>query len=796
MRPLFILMTLLLCYRVQGQRFELRQNLPLPDSIQSTFIDVADFDNDGLLDVIMLASGDNDSDYLLFIKGDTVNVPAIVTNTIAIGDFVSYALRDYDSDNDVDIILFGTPTRLLRNSGSFLFVTEEIDLPSFTKSIFTDLNNDGRNELIGSTELEGDLSLIILKENQTNIWEAIGDTLRLDVSSIDAIDANHDGVIDIFVSGRYDPDSVFTGFLINNGDYTFTSTKGNDWLGTSSSGDLNGDGFFDISFAGIDNTGNYINRLLLSKHGTYLVKDSILQFSNARTFIADFDSDGLSDIQIIGKNSSDENLNLIQTNGAYDTLIVENVIEQRFADIDRDGDLDVVQLLQSTSLEIAILYNNADINQGPVASPRGWGIPIFDRFFLYWDAATDDHTVSASITYDVTLEGSGALQMGEFDLLNERRLKVSHGNAGTQNFKLFNNLSSMPVSFAIQAIDNSFTTFLNDGGLCIGSGASICSEIETEKLQACTNERVMLSSPPQSIWFSFAEGFLGYRDGYEFLAQESDTLFYFDPTAVGCAALKIFVLEIVNTTKKEYYTRYACENETIKFGVETGWESVAWNSLLRGDLGSQDSINYLVTTADSLFVTVQNDLGCAISRRTAIRISKPVLSVTEDEFIILKGQEVQLNVSGGIRWQWIPEDRLSDASIPNPLASPIVTTNYIVTGYDSLDCSAQASIKIVVEDTGFVPSLFTPNGDGKNDALKIYGLSTTSSFTFSIHNRDGRLMYEANNVQQVTQQGWDGTRNGLQQPPGVYFWKVTGSMASGEKVRLNGKTEGSIVLVR
>jgi gliding motility-associated-like protein len=772
------------------------QNLPLPDSIQSTLVDVADFDNDGLLDMIMLASTADDLQYVLFVKGDTINTPGIIANTIAVDEFVSYKLRDYDNDNDIDIILFGSPTRLLRNSGSFLFVTEELDLPPFTKSIFTDLNNDGSNELIGCAEVEDDLRLIFLKESQSNTWEAIGDTLKLDVSSIDAFDANNDGIKDIFVSGRYDLDSVFTGFLINNGDYKFILTSGKEWVGTSSSGDLNADGFFDISFSGIDNNGNHINRLLLSKNGAYVVKDSILQLSSARTFLADFDSDGLTDIQIIGKNNLNENLNLIQTNGAYDTLLVENIIEQRFADIDRDGDLDVIQLRQSASLELLILRNNAANNEGPLPPSRGWGIPIFDRFFLYWDVAADDHTAASSLTYDVTLEGLGALQMGEFDLLNERRLKVSHGNSGTQNFKLYNNLSSAPVSFAIQAIDNSFTSLLRDNGLCIGSGAAICSDIATENLQACTNEQVILSSPPKSLWFSFAQGFLGFKDGHEFLAQERDTLFYFDPTAIGCAALKIFVLEIVNTTKKEFYTRYACENQTIKFGVETDWESVTWSSLLRGGLGSQDSIDYVVTAPDSLFVTVQNNLGCAISRRTAIRLSKPVLSVTEDEFIILKGQDVQLSVSGGLRWQWIPEDRLSDASISNPLASPIVTTNYIVTGYDSLDCSAQASIKILVEDTGFVPSLFTPNGDGKNDALKIYGLSTVPSFTFSIHNREGKLMYEASNVQQVTQQGWDGTRNGLQQPPGVYFWKVTGSMASGEKVRLNGKTEGSIVLVR
>lgn len=796
MRTLVILIALLACFRVHGQRFEVAQTLPLPDSLKSAEIGHADFDNDGLLDIIISASTVENLHYILFVKGDTVDTPAILANALSVNDFVSYALVDYDDDNDIDIILFGSPTRLLRNSGSFLFSDEEIDLPAFTKSIFTDLNNDGIKELVGNATLAGESKLIFLSKVVNDTWEGISDTLTLACQVVDAWDANQDGIIDIFVSGRFSLDSVFTGFLMNDGAYKFENTNGKEWLGTISSGDLNGDGLFDVSFSGIDNEGNHINRLLLSKNGTYAVKDSVLQLLDSHTFVADFDSDGVSDIQILGKNELDETLNLIQTGETYDTLSAINIVEQRFADIDRDGDLDVIQLIQSDSLEIVTFRNNANTNEGPLPSSKGLGIAVFNRFFLYWDKAVDDHTNSASLTYDVTLQGSGVLQMGEFDLLNERRLKVSHGNVGTQNFKLYNNLTSIPASFAIQAIDNSFTTFSGTNGLCLGYGPLICSEIETETLQVCTNEQVSLTSPPQSLWFSFAEGFLGIKDGYDFIAEEADTLFYFDPTAPGCASLKIFVIEINNTTKKEYYTRYACKDETIKFGVENGWESVTWSSLLKGDLGSQDSIDYLVTATDSLFVTIQNDKGCAISRRTAIRLSKPVLAVDNEEFIILKGQDVQLNVSGAERWLWIPADRLTDATIPNPIASPIVTTTYIVTGYDSLGCSAQASIKITVEETGFVPSLFTPNNDGKNDELKLYGLTSIPSFKFSIYNREGNLVYEVSNPVEATQFGWDGTRNGIKQPAGVYFWKVSGSMASGEVVRLNGKTEGSIVLVR
>jgi hypothetical protein len=44
--------------------------------------------------------------------------------------------------------------------------------------------------------------------------------------------------------------------------------------------------------------------------------------------------------------------------------------------------------------------------------------------------------------------------------------------------------------------------------------------------------------------------------------------------------------------------------------------------------------------------------------------------------------------------------------------------------------------------------------------------------------------------------GWDGTVRGVQQPGGIYYWKVNGETSSGGKLMLNGKSSGSIVLIR
>ena len=161
----------------------------------------------------------------------------------------------------------------------------------------------------------------------------------------------------------------------------------------------------------------------------------------------------------------------------------------------------------------------------------------------------------------------------------------------------------------------------------------------------------------------------------------------------------------------------------------------------------------------------------------------------------MKGGEVQLQAEGAERYTWTPSTGLNQNNISNPIASPLSSTQYTVTGYDTINCSRQAVVVVTVEDTAFVPNLFSPNSDGQNDQLRIYGLVSAQRFTFSIYDRDGALVYRTSDVSEAVQAGWDGTKNGAEQPPGVYFWKVKGEVSSGQLL-LNGKDSGSIVLIR
>ncbi len=79
-------------------------------------------------------------------------------------------------------------------------------------------------------------------------------------------------------------------------------------------------------------------------------------------------------------------------------------------------------------------------------------------------------------------------------------------------------------------------------------------------------------------------------------------------------------------------------------------------------------------------------------------------------------------------------------------------------------------------DEVFIPNSFTPNGDGKNEFFKAYGMAITG-INMKIFNQWGEQLYEGSDVTT----GWDGKQKGKLQPMGVYFYVI--------KIRLTNGTE-------
>ncbi|MBP8192061.1 MAG: PKD domain-containing protein [Chitinophagales bacterium] len=100
----------------------------------------------------------------------------------------------------------------------------------------------------------------------------------------------------------------------------------------------------------------------------------------------------------------------------------------------------------------------------------------------------------------------------------------------------------------------------------------------------------------------------------------------------------------------------------------------------------------------TIYLTAFSSAGCvAKDSITVIEYNTPIIKATDK--IICPGDSVELNESGAAYYSWSPASTLSNASIPNPIAHPLVTTQYTVIAYDTAICPIYDTISVVVKNT-------------------------------------------------------------------------------------------------
>jgi gliding motility-associated-like protein len=98
----------------------------------------------------------------------------------------------------------------------------------------------------------------------------------------------------------------------------------------------------------------------------------------------------------------------------------------------------------------------------------------------------------------------------------------------------------------------------------------------------------------------------------------------------------------------------------------------------------------------TIFTITAVNSACRINKSVSVDIkSLPVVSLTDDT-TICASKQVQLNVSGGISYQWTPSAFLSSDKISNPVAAPIADVVYKVEVKGSNNCVRIDSLAIAV----------------------------------------------------------------------------------------------------
>ncbi|RMG91646.1 MAG: PKD domain-containing protein, partial [Chloroflexi bacterium] len=138
-----------------------------------------------------------------------------------------------------------------------------------------------------------------------------------------------------------------------------------------------------------------------------------------------------------------------------------------------------------------------------------------------------------------------------------------------------------------------------------------------------------------------------------------------------------------------------CEGETVQLDAPGGVSYVWLPSAGLSCTNCPDPVAQpQVTTTYTAQVT--NVYNCVTTDSITITVN-PVPDITiSPDITICAGESTELSVTGGDFYEWNPSAGLSAANIPNPTASPTVTTTYQVKVSNTYNCSVTDSVTVTV----------------------------------------------------------------------------------------------------
>ena len=235
------------------------------------------------------------------------------------------------------------------------------------------------------------------------------------------------------------------------------------------------------------------------------------------------------------------------------------------------------------------------------------------------------------------------------------------------------------------------------------------------------------------------------------------------------------------------------ENNT----VEPGASPVNYNWVLGNGVTSSSRIPppQVYSTAGTYTYTLSvNTNQCPLPLSTVkhnviIENPKPGIRYPEQGAVINLPVTLQSRTFG-TSVIWSPPVNLDNPLITRPVFKGVADQLYTIKITTASGCVAIDTqvVKIYKNVEIFVPTAFTPNGDGKNDFLKPILIGIKEIKSFRIFNRWGNLVFDS----KTDKPGWDGYFKGVIQNTQSVIWVFEGIGADG----LTYMRKGTCTLIR
>ncbi len=277
-----------------------------------------------------------------------------------------------------------------------------------------------------------------------------------------------------------------------------------------------------------------------------------------------------------------------------------------------------------------------------------------------------------------------------------------------------------------------------------------------------------------------------------FTAGDTTDLILTVSTSAGCFGVDSAELMVHTPARTKFTDSFLCPGDSLVLNpFAIAGDSYVWHpgTYLSDSTAAQPIAKPI--NGEQYWIQSTDRYGCHDTMFDNIRVFPNAVIYLGDSVTLYPGETYQISPQTNcVAFSWSPPLGLSDTSISNPIASPSVSTKFIVKASTEWGCKTSDSINFHIDPTALValPNAFTPGTSGINNYFTILTRGAVEIHYFRIFNRWGNKVFETNNISS----GWDGTFNGKPQPFDVYVYDV--EAVTNEGVIFH--TTGNVTLIR
>lgn len=337
------------------------------------------------------------------------------------------------------------------------------------------------------------------------------------------------------------------------------------------------------------------------------------------------------------------------------------------------------------------------------------------------------------------------------------------------------------------------TTTYNVSGLngaCIGTAAIVINVLPRVDLNISTSNNKICEGNSTTIFASGAQNYIwsptvslvmvsaNTASAHPLSSQNYTIRGYNMFGTVTCNVAKEIEIEVINKILPTVSANQViCEGQSVKL-TAGGSNSFQWTPSAGLSTTNEAQVYATPKTTTQYTVTVSSSGNCGELAYVEVKVNPtPTVSAGPD-LIFNLDDPMYLDAKGNGTLTWVFGQDIHCPVCPNTQIFPKVSGCYEVQAVNDFGCKAsdEVCVEVTTNYNMYIPNIFTPNEDGKNDEFTVYGTGFTK-IEISVFDRWGAKLYTTTDINK----GWDGTFKGVLSKEDTYVYKVNFTTLDGKK---------------